>query len=133
MKTSLYVSPDRSRDPPRDLRDPAMSAFHPGQPWLDTSGNPIDAHGGGLLHDNDKYFWYGSKRNGHPCVGATCHDAGINLYSSTDLYSWSFESLVVRAANISATGNGLDLERPKVIKCAATKQYVMWVLSLIHI
>ena len=105
-------------------------AFRPGTPWLDTAGNAIDAHGGGLLHDADgaKYYWYGSKRNGHPCVGATCDDLGINLYSSSDLYSWDFESLVVRTSkNLSATGNGLDLERPKVIKCAATRKYVMWV------
>lgn len=27
----------------------------------------------------------------------------------------------------SRTGNGLDLERPKVVKCASTGKYVMWV------
>ena len=104
------------------------AAFRPGQPWLDSSGAVIDAHGGGLLIDADRYWWYGSKRNGHPCRGATCHDAGINLYSSVDLYTWTHESLVVHAdANLSATGNGLDLERPKVIRCAKTGMYVMWV------
>ena len=113
---------ERENTPGREM------AFRPGQPWLDTAGAVIDAHGGGLLIDSGKYYWYGSKRNRHPCAGATCHDAGINLYSSTDLYSWSFESLVVNvSASISPTGNGLDLERPKVIKCAKTREYVMWV------
>ena len=104
-----------------------VKAFHPGQTWLDVAGAPIDAHGAGLLHEQDTYYWYGSKRNGHPCTGATCQDAGINLYSSKDLYAWSFVGTVVNATNVSATGNGLDLERPKVIRCAKTKEYVMWV------
>ena len=38
--------------------------LRPGQPWLDTTGSPIDAHGGGLLLDGRKTFWYGSRRNG---------------------------------------------------------------------
>lgn len=76
-----------------------------------------------MLADGSKYYWYGSRRNGYQC----CHDGGINVYSSQDLYSWTFESTVVHAFNGSATGNGLDLERPKVIKCTGTGKYVMWV------
>ena len=87
----------------------------------------MDAHGGGFLFHEESYYWYGSKRNGHPCIGGTCHDAGINLYSSRDLYSWTLESLVVATNNHSTTGNGLDLERPKVIQCTKTQQFVMWV------
>ncbi len=101
----------------------AFTAFRSGEPWLDTSGRVIDAHGGGFLLDDGVYYWYGSARNGHRC----CHDGGVNLYSSTDLYRWSFRSRVLRTFNGSATGNGLDLERPKVIKCPATGAYVMWV------
>ena len=101
----------------------AFDAFRSGEPWLDTAGNVIDAHGGGMLQDGDTYYWYGSARNGAAC----CHDRGINLYSSKDLYSWKFESTVVRAFNGSAMGNGLDLERPKVVRCPGTGKYVMWV------
>jgi hypothetical protein len=100
-----------------------FTAFRSGEPWFDTSGNVIDAHGGGFLRDGDLFYWYGSQRDGHAC----CHDGGINLYSSRDLYSWRFESKVLAAFNGSATGNGLDLERPKVVKCASTGKYVMWV------
>lgn len=105
-----------------------FQAFRPGEPWLDTEGHVIDAHGGGMLEDvledgTSKFFWYGSKRNHFKC----CHDGGVNLYSSTDLYEWSFEGTILRAFNGSTTGNGLDLERPKVIRCAATGKYVMWV------
>ena len=70
------------------------------------------ANGGrGCQARADIYYWYGSKRNA-TCTGATCQDAGINLYSSKDLYAWSFVGTVVNATNVSATGN-LDLERPR--------------------
>ena len=105
----------------------SFTSFRSGEPWLDTSGVPIDAHGGGFFHDGQAgiTFWYGSARNGlnPPC----CHDRGINLYYSDDLYNWNHHGLVLSAFNGSATGNGLDLERPKVIKCSGTGKYVMWV------
>ena len=41
--------------------------------------------------------------------------------------SWDFRGTVLAAFNGSATGNGLDLERPKVVRCAGTGKYVMWV------
>jgi hypothetical protein len=104
-----------------------FDAFRSGEPWHDTAGAEIDAHGGGMLLDRGRYYWYGSKRRGHN-GSACCDDGGINLYSSADLYSWDFEATVVPAFNgSSATGNGLDLERPKVVRCAGTGKYVMWV------
>lgn len=36
----------------------------PGDVWLDTSGNPINAHGGGILYHNGKYYWYGEYKKG---------------------------------------------------------------------
>jgi len=87
-------------------------AFHPGGPMFDTSGRQIDAHGGGFLFDSDRYYWYGSARLNHPDPPGD--DKGINLYSSSDLYNWRYESLVVKYLNISVSENGQDLERPKV-------------------
>ena len=103
-------------------------AFHPGQPIFDTAGVQIDAHGGGFLLDGDTYYWFGSARLNHTddaCTKLPKHpcDKGINLYSSKDLYSWTFESLVVAA--LTSSDNGLDLERPKVVQCGVGR-YVMW-------
>ena len=95
---------------------------------FDTDGNQIDAHGGGFLLDGGTYYWYGSARLNHTDNGCTtlprhpC-DKGINLYSSVDLYSWKFESLVV--SPVLTSDNGLDLERPKVVRCQPGR-YVMW-------
>ena len=122
--------------------------FWPGQPWNDTSGHEIDAHGAGLLFLSDGMlggttWWYGSKRHGHPNVAppgkyppysAYCYpppDAqtrdgfteGVNAYTSAgDLYNWRHVGLVFPA---NATGAHC-LERPKVIRCPGTQKYVMW-------
>ena len=142
----------------------AAGSIKPGQNWTDTSGNLIDAHGAGLLEHAGKYYWYGSRRT----LGApgTQNDGGIALYSSSDLYAWTFESVVVPVFNCSsnnsrpeqpeqqqqqqqqqpdgerglsgsgypppscANGNGLDLERPKVVQCGGAGgggKFVMWV------
>jgi hypothetical protein len=104
----------------------AFTSFRSGEPWLDTQGNVIDAHGGGFLVVGDITYWYGSQRNGRPCTDA-CHDGGINLYRSTDLYAWEHVGNVLKSFNTTATGTGRDLERPKVVRCAGTGQFVMWV------
>jgi hypothetical protein len=40
--------------------------FYPGELWLDTDGNPIQAHGGGILFDvrYETYYWYGENKDG---------------------------------------------------------------------
>ncbi|MGO1285233.1 MAG: glycoside hydrolase family 43 protein [Brachybacterium sp.] len=72
------------------------SAFTPGEPWLDTSGNVIQAHGGQVVLSEDEggplYHWYGEDRsNGY---GSS---PGVHVYSSRDLYSWTDEGLALRA------------------------------------
>jgi hypothetical protein len=40
--------------------------FYPGRVWLDTNGNAIQAHGGGVMYDDKtaKFYWYGENKNG---------------------------------------------------------------------
>ena len=35
-----------------------------GDQWLDTDGNPINAHGAGMLYHNGKYYLYGEYKKG---------------------------------------------------------------------
>ena len=120
--------------------------FRPEAVWRDLSGDPIDAHGAGLLRDHGTWFWFGSRRTGYNCTNqVVCVNGGINLYSSADLYNWRHESTVVPAlrgpGQLSGEqrGNGvwpgsapwsshaMSLERPKVVRCPGTGKYVMWV------
>ena len=78
----------------------APASIRPGVPWNDTDGNLIDAHGAGLLLHAGRYYWYGSRRTLN--ATGTQNDGGIALYSSADLYSWRFESLVLPVFNCSS-------------------------------
>lgn len=43
------------------------NAIVPGEVWNDTDGNPINAHGGGILYHEGTYYWYGEyKKVNHP-------------------------------------------------------------------
>lgn len=50
--------------PTREMND--SKHFYPGKIWLDTDGNPIQAHGGGVLFDErtETYYWYGENKDG---------------------------------------------------------------------
>lgn len=100
----------------------AKDKFLPGDTWMDQNGEVINAHGGGILYDQNKYYWFGEKR------GQKASE-GVNVYSSVDLYNWKFEGLAL-APNYTDTTNdiavGCLMERPKVIYNPATKKYVMW-------
>lgn len=41
-----------------------LRAIAPGEVWNDTEGNPINAHGGGLLYHKGTYYWYGEYKKG---------------------------------------------------------------------
>lgn len=74
----------------------ARTSFTPAQPWLDTNGHTIQAHGGQVVAATDDsgrrvWYWYGEDRsNGY-------HDSpGIHAYSSYDLYNWTDEGVALR-------------------------------------
>lgn len=111
--------------------------FFPGQVWQDTEGHPINAHGGGILFSGGTYYWYGEAKTGRTFLpdcnkswGGTRVDVtGISCYSSTNLYDWKNEGLVLRAETNSADNDlhtSKVVERPKVIYNRATKEFVMW-------
>ncbi len=66
-----------------------------GAPMYDTNGNQIQAHGGQIqkltVDGVEKYYWIGEdKTNDYRPVG------GVHVYSSTDLYNWDDEGIVLR-------------------------------------
>ena len=95
----------------------------PGQEWPDNKGEHINAHGGGLLFDGGKYYWYGENR---PARGFTT-EVGVEVYSSTDLVNWTDEgvALAVSEKAGSPIERGCIMERPKVVRNPKTGKYVM--------
>jgi Glycosyl hydrolases family 43/PA14 domain len=108
----------------------AYSHIAPGAVWDDTSGTPIQAHGGGILYQDGVYYWYGEDKNTRTyqtSAGIPRADViGVSVYASTDLYNWTDVGLALKGTSTGDLAPGSVVERPKVIYNAATKQYVMW-------
>ena len=107
-----------------------------GAEWLDTSGNPVNAHGAGMLYHNGKYYLYGEYKKGETILPewATweCYRTdvtGVSCYSSPDIVNWTFEGIVLPAVKDDPSHDlhpSKVLERPKVVYNAKTGKFVMW-------
>ena len=107
----------------RERRRPANGSRSPnGGFWNDTTGNRIEAHGAGLIHVGDTWYWIGEDKS---------HNAGtfkgVNCYASKDLASWQFRNAIItRATSTELAASDRIIERPKVIYNDTTKKFVMW-------
>ncbi len=100
--------------------------FSPGKIWYDTEGNPINAHGGGFLLHDGKYYWFGQIMvSGN---GGSDAWVGVSCYSSADLYNWTYlgVALSVEEDPFHPITRGCKIERPKVIFNQNTGKFVMW-------
>lgn len=63
-----------------------------GATWLDTHGNPFNAHAGGLTvdHVTGKFYWFGEYKFEGQDEGG-----GISVYSSDDLATWESHGLAL--------------------------------------
>ena len=123
-----------------------------GAPMYDTNGNQIQAHGGQIqkltVDGVEKYYWIGEdKTNDYRPVG------GVHVYSSTDLYNWDDEGIVLRTMEnpdqfendeyfkalygdlseeekekifVDLDKNNTVMERPKMLYNDKTGKYVIW-------
>lgn len=114
---------------------------------VDNNGETIQAHGGQIQKWGDTWYWYGEDKSGGLAP------VGVHLYTSTDLYNWKDEGLVLKTmesmdqfttdayfnslyGSLSAKEqelvyrdidmNTAVVERPKVIYNATTDKYIMW-------
>ena len=106
------------------------NSIRPGREWLDTSGKPIQAHGFQVFYDekSKRYIWYGENKETTK-KGGTDWTRGIRWYTSSDLYNWEDQGLLIPPAE------SLDeplhptycVDRPHIIYCEATGKYVCWI------
>jgi hypothetical protein len=104
----------------------AANSFNPGELWRDTDGRHINAHGGGVIHHEGAYYWFGEHKISGP-EGNTAQ-VGVGCYSSTDLLTWKNEgiAMLVSVDPSSEIARGCIIERPKVIRNPSTGKFVMW-------
>ena len=103
-------------------------AFYPGQVWLDTNGNRIQAHGGSLIYLDGVYYWYGENKEKTDKAAGIWH-WGVRYYASTDLYNWEDRGLLIPPVtddpNSSLHPTSM-MDRPHILYNARTKKYVCW-------
>ena len=97
------------------------AAIHSGVPWYDQNGNTVSAHGAGLIKAGDRYYLFGEMKedHGNAFVGFSC-------YSSADLATWRFESIALPTQPDGRLGPDRVGERPKVMRCPKTGEFVMF-------
>ncbi len=106
-----------------------------GQPFPDTDGNPIHAHGGWMLDYDGYVYWYGEDRR---------ENWYVSVYRSPadDMKHWEFRGHILTTdtlyeetsarfdPRLSWEKDGavrkVNIERPKVLYNAKTKKFVLW-------
>jgi hypothetical protein len=99
----------------------AYNAIYSGVPWFDDKGNTVSAHGANIVKDNGKYYLFGERHK-----DGTNAFAGFNCYSSNDLYNWKFERISLPVQSTGKLDSNSVGERPKVMKCPSTGEYIMY-------
>ncbi len=99
-----------------------------GQPWLDTEGNPIQAHGGSVFYQDGLYYWYGENKEKTDGKNGIWH-WGVRCYSSADLYNWKNEGIIIPPEPEDPSTSlhpSSQMDRPHIIYNRRTKKYVCW-------
>ena len=101
----------------------SLERITPGQEWPDRKGEHINAHGGGLLFHEGKYYWYGENR---PARGFTT-EVGVEVYSSSDLMNWEDEGVALAVSEEAGHDieRGCIIERSKGVRYPKTGKFVM--------
>lgn len=98
-----------------------MDAIHSGVAWYDDRGNMVSAHGAGILKEGDRYFLFGEFKRDHGNAFS-----GFSCYSSSDLANWKYENIALPVQADGSLGPDRVGERPKVLKCPTTSEFVMY-------
>ena len=104
------------------------TSIRPGQVWLDTNGNRIQAHGGSIMCLDGTYYWYGENKE-KTIPGSGIWHWGVRCYASKDLYNWEDKGLIIppEPDDINSSLHPTScMDRPHIIYNARTKKFVAW-------
>jgi hypothetical protein len=97
--------------------------------WMDTAGNPISCHDGGISRFGDTFYWYGTSYQGNPKGlwgrKATGLQKAFNCYSSKNLVDWKYEGACFEFPKDGWLAKGTS-HRPNVLYNDTTRKYVLW-------
>ncbi|PYE51007.1 family 43 glycosylhydrolase [Deinococcus yavapaiensis] len=124
--TTNSFDQDSKLDAPTAAR---RTSITPGQPWLDTNGNLIQAHGGSILYDAGTFYWYGENKE-HTTGHTDTWHWGVRCYASQDLYNWEDRGVIIPPVLDDPTSPlhpSQKMDRPHIIHNRFTGQYVCWI------
>jgi len=105
---------------------PIVPPDPPGIAFIDTDGKPVDAHGGGIIKECDTFYLHGE----YFLSTTTNNDFnGFSMYSSKDLATWKNEGIILPQQPSGQLGPNRKGERPHIIKCPATGEFVLYAHS----
>ncbi len=90
---------------------------------LDTDGNRVNAHGGGIIKVGDSYYMHGEY-----FLSTTTDNNfnGFSMYSSKNLMTWKNEGIVLPQQASGELGPDRKGERPHIVKCPSTGEFVLY-------
>lgn len=115
------------RNPPKELL--VNDSIRPGQPWLDTAGNRIQAHGGSVITVGDTFYWFGEDKS-RTAPGNGIWHWGVRCYSSKDLTNWDDLGSIIPPV-LDDEEHPLHpsqlADRPHIIHNESTGKFVCWI------
>lgn len=97
--------------------------------WSDDRGRSVQAHGAGFLQIGETWYMIGEDRE------TAKWNPDVNMYSTKDFINWKFEGKIIKNGEHNYTypdgtvgklGSNRMIERPKLLHCGKTGQYVIW-------
>ncbi len=82
-----------------------------GVSWFDQNNQEVNAHGGCVVKEGDKYYLFGEYKS--DTINAF---TGFSCYSSSDMVNWKFEKIVLPVQENGLLGPNRIGERVKVMK-----------------
>lgn len=99
----------------------STEAIHSGVAWFDDRAEMVSAHGAGVLKEGDRYYLFGEFKRDR-----SNEFNGFSCYSSSDLVNWKFERIALPVQKEGRLGPNRVGERPKVMKCPTTGEFIMF-------
>ena len=97
--------------------------------FMDTDGKRVNAHGGGIIKVGDTFYLHGEYFVYDASLSKEVNNSfhGFSMYSSKDLATWKNEGIILpQQASGTELAPGRNGERPHIIKCPATGEFVLY-------
>ncbi|MGC4069777.1 MAG: family 43 glycosylhydrolase [Polyangiaceae bacterium] len=91
--------------------------------FVDTAGNRVNAHGGGIIKEGDTFYMHGEYFEPNTTDN---NFKGFTMYSSKNMSTWKYEGIILPKQASGELGPNRKGERPHIVKCPATGEFVLY-------